>query len=300
MGWCAFLLGIGVVVFAIAVTCHSYIPCPFWDEWVVVADIGSGKGPTHLAWLWSQQNEHRLAIPRLLVWLDLVAFHGRNVSLFIEILGVQVLHWAALCFVVERFTRAPVSVKRSIQGLFGFCLFHPNQLENFTWAFQIGFVLPFALANVSSDSYGVLFPMEASGISGHHSWRDADPRSAEPCRRLSDRARGRWNRLVQTDAGVGGCDAYGDLVRKRRRISVWISPRRDGFTALRSYFAGKEAVPLRTYLFRRKLDAPAATQGTAHRFRIDLNIRRDPWQGAAPAPGGASRIWNGCSSANAD
>lgn len=95
--------------------------------------------------------------------------------------------------------------------------------------------------------------MEASGISGHHSWRDADPRSAEPCRRLSDRARGRWNRLVQTDAGVGGCDAYGDLVRKRRRISVWISPRRDGFTALRSYFAGKEAVPLRTYLFRRKL-----------------------------------------------
>lgn len=128
--------------------------------------------------------------------------------------------------------------------------------------------------------------MEASGISGHHSWRDADPRSAEPCRRLSDRARGRWNRLVQTDAGVGGCDAYDDLVRKRRRISVWISPRRDGFTALRSYFAGKEAVPLRTYLFRRKLDAPAATQGTAHRFRIDLNIRRDPWQGAAPAPGG--------------
>lgn len=149
MGWCAFLLGIGVVVFAIAVTCHSYIPCPFWDEWVVVADIGSGKGPTHLAWLWSQQNEHRLAIPRLLVWLDLVAFHGRNVSLFIEILGVQVLHWAALCFVVERFTRAPVSVKRSIQGLFGFCLFHPNQLENFTWAFQIGFVLPFALATLA-------------------------------------------------------------------------------------------------------------------------------------------------------
>jgi hypothetical protein len=85
----------------------------------------------------------------LLVWLDLVAFHGRNVSLFIEILGVQVLHWAALCFVVERFTRAPVSVKRSIQGLFGFCLFHPNQLENFTWAFQIGFVLPFALATLA-------------------------------------------------------------------------------------------------------------------------------------------------------
>lgn len=146
---CVLLLGLGVIVFAIAITIRCYMPCPFWDEWAVVEAIAKGKGPGSWAWLWSQQNEHRLAIPRLLVWLDLFGFGGKNISLFAEIIVVQCLHWLTICFVIERFTGLPVFLRRSIQGLFAFCLFHPNQLENFTWAFQIGFVLPFTLGTVA-------------------------------------------------------------------------------------------------------------------------------------------------------
>lgn len=149
LGWCALLLGTGVILFAVALTLRCYMPCPFWDEWVVVGDIARGNGPGNWAWLWSQQNEHRLLIPRLLVWVDLFGFGGKNVSLFVEIFAVQFFHLAAICFVVERFARVPAFLKRSIQGLFAFCLFHPNQVENYTWAFQIVFVLPFALATVA-------------------------------------------------------------------------------------------------------------------------------------------------------
>lgn len=46
-----------------------------------------GKGPLSWAWLWSQQNEHRLAVPRLMVWLDLYGFGGKNISLFVEIIA---------------------------------------------------------------------------------------------------------------------------------------------------------------------------------------------------------------------
>jgi hypothetical protein len=143
------LIGVGVVLFAIAITIRCYMPCPFWDEWIVVDAIAKGNGPRNWAWLWSQQNEHRVVVQRFLVWLDLFGFGGKNVSLFVEIIVVQLFHLAAICFVVERFTALPVFLKRSIQGLFAFGLFHPNQAENFTWAFQIGFVLPFALGTVA-------------------------------------------------------------------------------------------------------------------------------------------------------
>jgi len=112
---------------------------------VVVDAIGRGNGPTNWSWLWSQQNEHRIVVPRLLIWVDLFAFGGKNISLLAEIIIIQLAQVFAVSFVLERFTSVPAFLKRSLQGLFAFALFHPNQLENFTWSFQIGFVLPFAL-----------------------------------------------------------------------------------------------------------------------------------------------------------
>jgi hypothetical protein len=149
LGLCVLLLGLIVIAFAIAITARCYMPCPFWDEWAVIEAIAKGKGPTSWAWLWSQQNEHRVAVPRLVVWLDVYGFGGKNISLFIESVAIQCFHWLAIGFVVERFTDLPRFLKRSIQGSFAFCLFHPNQIENFTWAFQIGFVLPFTVGTVA-------------------------------------------------------------------------------------------------------------------------------------------------------
>jgi hypothetical protein len=124
------------------------MPCPFWDEWVVVDAIAHGKGPWSWSWLWAQSNEHRIVIPRLLIWIDLSWFGGKNVSLFVETFILQALHCAAISYVIERFTVLPAFVTRTLQGLFTFCLFHPNQAENFTWAFQVSFVIPFVLGTI--------------------------------------------------------------------------------------------------------------------------------------------------------
>jgi hypothetical protein len=40
-------------------------------------------------------------------------------------------------------------LKRTLEGLFAFCIFHPNQADNLTEAFQIVFVLPFLIATLA-------------------------------------------------------------------------------------------------------------------------------------------------------
>jgi len=143
------VLGLAAGLFSLALTLRCYVRCPFNDEWYVIDSIARGNGPTSLSWLFGQHNEHRIAIPRLLIWLDLVVFHGKNISLFVEIWLVLVLHWAAVCYAIERFTDFPKLLKRTLEGIFAFCIFHPNQHENLTWAFQVSFVLPFAIATAA-------------------------------------------------------------------------------------------------------------------------------------------------------
>lgn len=140
------IVGACVVLFCLALVVRTYMPCPFWDEWVVIRDIAAGKDPRSWQWLWPLQNEHRPVIPRLLTWMDLYLFGGRNVLLFIAIFVTHLFNLLAICWVIQRHSEYPTSLKRSMQGLFAFALFHPNQAENFTWAFQIQFVLPFAVA----------------------------------------------------------------------------------------------------------------------------------------------------------
>ena len=146
LGFAIVICGAGVLLFCLALVIRAYMPCPYWDEWVVIRDIALGKGPRDLGWLWSLQNEHRPVIPRLLILADVHLFGGRNISLFAESGFCQVLNLTAICWVIERYTDYPVFLKRSLQGIFAFALFHPNQQENFTWAFQVQFLIAFAVA----------------------------------------------------------------------------------------------------------------------------------------------------------
>lgn len=141
------LLAIAAAIYCAALTIRAYVPCPWLDEWRVVADIADGASPLSWAWLWSQHGEHRIAIVRLLIWLDYAVFGAKNYSLFVEMYCIQAAHLFTICYCIERFSDLPKPLRRMLQGVYALCLFHPFQAQNFTWAFQVSFFLPFAIGN---------------------------------------------------------------------------------------------------------------------------------------------------------
>lgn len=143
-------LAAAVALISIALTFRTYMPCPWVDGWEVISDIADGARPWSWHWLWSQEyHEHRMAIPRFLIWLDWAAFGGRNISLFVEIYLVQALHWASVCYALERLTGYPKLLKRTLEALFAFCLFHPNQAQNLTLSIAIASLVSFAIGTVA-------------------------------------------------------------------------------------------------------------------------------------------------------
>jgi hypothetical protein len=137
------------MLFCALLMIRGYVRCPFWDQWWVVAQIADGESPRSLAWLWSQQNEHRILFPRLLVWLDVSVFGARNVSLFLFTFAIQFAHWLLWGFAIRRWTPTDRGLRWTLAGIFGYCLFCPNQIENFVWAFQCSFLLAFFLATLA-------------------------------------------------------------------------------------------------------------------------------------------------------
>jgi len=113
------------------VTSHSLVP--FWDEWTEIDAIATA--PHHqlpLSWLWSQHNEHRIVLYRLLLLADIHVFHGKHWISFWSMLAVQLLSLACLAWMLH-FCGVRGTLWRAIVGLGGFALFCPAQWETFPW-----------------------------------------------------------------------------------------------------------------------------------------------------------------------
>jgi hypothetical protein len=117
-----------------------------WSEIDFAANEGSGFV---LDWLWRQQNQHRLVLPKLLLLADLRWFHATQVFLLVCIFTIQLLHLALLCWSLRALGGWKGALWRTGAGLAAFCLFCPSQWENFTWGFQTCFVLPCLFATLS-------------------------------------------------------------------------------------------------------------------------------------------------------
>ncbi len=137
MVFCAVLIGTG------------YLKCPYWDQWWIVSQLAEGASPFSLQWLWSQQNEHRILFTRLIVSLDVYKLGARNLLPFGLIFTIQLLHLFLWIFAIRRWCSDSLNIRLVIAGVFGYCLFCPNQIENFVWAFQFTFLIPFFLATLA-------------------------------------------------------------------------------------------------------------------------------------------------------
>src|SRR4051794_5713707 len=69
---------------------------PSWDEWDMVPTL-TGEQPISATWLWSQHNEHRIPLPRLLfLLLNHVAGPDFRVMMFFNLLAMGVLAFALI------------------------------------------------------------------------------------------------------------------------------------------------------------------------------------------------------------
>ena len=116
---------------------------PFEEDWLMVAPM-TGHESDLPRWLWSQNSEHRLPLPRL-VNLGLL----RGTGDFRATMVFDTLILAAV-------TAGMILAARKIRGgrtsladaFFPLLLLHLGQWDNLVWAWQIQFVLPTVLACV--------------------------------------------------------------------------------------------------------------------------------------------------------
>jgi hypothetical protein len=114
---------------------------PSWDDWDMVPFV-TGHHPITMKWLWSQHNEHRVLLPRLLFLglMRLVTMDFR-IGMYANVLGTGVLA-LALIFSARRL-RGRSSF---LDAFFPLLLLNWGQAANILWCWQLQFYASMLLA----------------------------------------------------------------------------------------------------------------------------------------------------------
>lgn len=144
-GWAVWGLWAGMVAVAVAAIVEIGRDVPLAEDWLLVWPL-AGEEPDLAAWLWAQNNEHRVPLPRglLLVALSLFGDDFRagmvlNVAVLAALSGAMVLTVRRLRGGTARFSDA----------FFPLLLLHLGHWPNLFWSWQLTQVLPTALACAS-------------------------------------------------------------------------------------------------------------------------------------------------------
>lgn len=145
-----------VVALGVVVRCgYSY---PYSDDWDLVVPILSGQRPITLSWLWAQHNEHRIAIPKLVLFAADTLARG-------DFRGGVVANWALLVVIAAALSAAVRRAQRSASiwpyiAISALAL-HPanNALR---WGVEGQFVLSALLMLVAVA--GVLLPASTAAV----------------------------------------------------------------------------------------------------------------------------------------
>jgi hypothetical protein len=150
----ATLLTIGFVAVAswtVATTLYvdwmAYSPLPWGDHWDHWRRYIDENGLT-FAFLFSPNNEHRIATSRVLFWIDLHFFAARNTFLYIWAVVIQAMH-ALLLWRLGRRTAGYAGLALPFAAVAFTATFASQQFTNFTWAFQVQFVMVYFFAHAS-------------------------------------------------------------------------------------------------------------------------------------------------------
>ncbi|HEY2895949.1 MAG TPA: hypothetical protein VGJ12_02345, partial [Gemmatimonadaceae bacterium] len=108
---------------------------PLAEDWLMVPPM-TGHEPHLASWLWAQNNEHRLPLPRLILLGVLSATHDFRAGMVLNVLSLAAL--AAAMILTARWLRNGVT--RASDAFFPLALLHLGDWENLVWAWQFQFV----------------------------------------------------------------------------------------------------------------------------------------------------------------
>ena len=111
---------------------------PFGEDWEVMAPVLAGKQAITLQWLWSQSNEHRVPLPKLLLLgLSKLANSDFRAGMFFNVLALGAV------------SLAMIRAASRIRGRMSYCdcffplvFLHWGHFENLLWSWQVQFVPP--------------------------------------------------------------------------------------------------------------------------------------------------------------
>ncbi len=146
----AWILSAYIVLTTIFAVHRLYFAAPYGDVWWFVRDMSEFR--SHLIgldFLWRQHSEHRIVLPRLILWIDLHFFRFRGIfSIFCSFL-FQAAEALLLCLTFWRVGKNDPASKLAYAALVFGMMFSASQIENFILPFQVQFPLAFFAASLS-------------------------------------------------------------------------------------------------------------------------------------------------------
>jgi hypothetical protein len=124
---------------------HYARDLPLAEDWNLVAAL-TGNEPNLGGWLWSQNNEHRLPLPRLVMLALLRATDGDFRSGMILNIALVALLAAAM---IEAARRVRGGRTRYTDAFFPILLLHVGDWQNLLWSWQLSFVLSVVIVCVA-------------------------------------------------------------------------------------------------------------------------------------------------------
>ena len=126
--WLAMLLG------SLRLVASYGSDVPSWDDWDMVPVLTHAQ-PVTAEWLWSQHNEHRVPLPRLVfLGLNRLTTVDFRVTMYADVLAVGLLAAAFLWAAARLRGRASLS-----DAFFPLVLLDPGQAVNMLWGWQLEF-----------------------------------------------------------------------------------------------------------------------------------------------------------------
>lgn len=113
---------------------------PLAEDWHLVPPL-TGHTPDIWTWLWEQNNEHRLPLPRLVMLSVLEPTGDFRAGMVVNVLVMA----AAAAAVLWALSRARGGPLRCADAFIPLVLLNIGNWENFMWAWQLGFVLSAAI-----------------------------------------------------------------------------------------------------------------------------------------------------------